>query len=195
LLEDMRHADFTLSYGAGRVVATGQAPPAAARALSQTLLAFLDAHLPARRTEERLTLASDGWSLAGDLVPPDGEERVHPRVDPARLAVVGSSYSGEAMMEAGRATGWAAAYVGLSPGSLSDESIAAIDRERLPWLLVVCRDERHLKEVEKALRGPERVALGIAGPPPGQRDTLVAWTAMRCFECSEHSSGKGSSTC
>jgi len=53
LLEDMRHADFTLSHGAGCVVATGQAPPAAARALSQTLLAFLDAHLPTRRTEER----------------------------------------------------------------------------------------------------------------------------------------------
>jgi dienelactone hydrolase len=84
--------------------------------------------------------------------------RAHPRVDPARVAVVGSSYSGEAMMEAGRATGWAAAYVGLSPGSLSDESIAAIDRERLPWLLVVCRDERHLKEVEKALREQSRSA-------------------------------------
>jgi len=46
----------------------------------------------------------------------------------------------------------------MSPGSLSDESIAAIDRDRLPWLLVVCRDERYLEEVEKALREQSRTA-------------------------------------
>jgi dienelactone hydrolase len=74
------------------------------------------------------------------------------RVDPRRIGFVGASYSGEAMMQAARTAGYGAAYVGLSPGSLSDESIAAIDREHLTWLLVVSRHERYLTEVAQALR-------------------------------------------
>lgn len=246
LLEDMRHADFTLSYGAGRAAATGHAAPKASRALSEALLAFLDAHMPSRHTTERMTLASDGWVLVGDVALPDASQPVpaalllnkaagdrhayrglaealarrgiaslrldlrahgestnlgrfappeglallegsdrdvavglealrrHPRIGATRLAVVGASYSGEAMMEAGRKTGWAAAYVGLSPGSLSDDSIAAIDRERLPWLLVVCRDERYLKEVEKALREKSRSAEFLELPGTRHASDLLA---------------------
>jgi dienelactone hydrolase len=256
----------------GRVVALGQAPPASAPLLSRELLAFLDAHLPARHTEERVSLTSDGWALVGDLAVPDGEARVpaalllnkaagdrrvyrglaealarrgvaslrldlrahgesvnrgrfappaglpllegserdvavaleslrrHARVDGARIAVVGSSYSGEAMMAAGRKQGWAAAYVGLSPGSLSDESIAAIDRDRLPWLLVVCRDERHLKEVEKALRAQSRSAEFLELPGtrhaiesldshPGFTDQLAQWIATRLGAAEDRHAG------
>jgi dienelactone hydrolase len=80
------------------------------------------------------------------------------RVDSHRIGFVGASYSGEAMMQAARTTGYAAAYVGLSPGSLSDESIAAIDREHLTWLLVVSRHERYLTEVAQTLRERSRSA-------------------------------------
>ncbi len=80
------------------------------------------------------------------------------RIDSARIGVVGASYSGEFMMIAGKKAGYAAAYVALSPGSLSDESIAAIDQRKLPWLLVVSRHERHLKEVAQALRDQSRTA-------------------------------------
>lgn len=80
------------------------------------------------------------------------------RIDPAKIGVVGASYSGEFMMIAGRESGYGAAYVALSPGSLSDESIAAIDQHKLPWLLVVSRHERHLKEVAQALRDQSRTA-------------------------------------
>lgn len=80
------------------------------------------------------------------------------RIDPARVGLVGASYSGEAMMVAGKRNGYGAAYVALSPGSLSDESIAAIDKHKLPWLLVVSRHERHLKEVAQALRDQSRTA-------------------------------------
>jgi dienelactone hydrolase len=80
------------------------------------------------------------------------------RVDSARIGMVGASYSGEDVMIAGRKAGYAAAYVALSPGSLSDESIAAIDQHKLPYLLVVARHERHLKEVVQALREQSRTA-------------------------------------
>jgi dienelactone hydrolase len=108
------------------------------------------------------------------------------RFDPGHVGFVGASYSGEAMMQAAKVTGYGAAYVGLSPGSLSDESIAAIDRERLPWLLVVSRHERHLKEVAQALRDGSRLAqfleldgtehgTGILTAHPGLDEILAVW--------------------
>ena len=73
-------------------------------------------------------------------------------VDPRHIGFVGASYSGEAMMEAGRINGYGAAYVALSPGSLSGDSIAAIDRENLPWLLVVSRQDPYLPKIVQAFR-------------------------------------------
>ena len=58
-----------------------------------------------------------------------------------------ASYSGEEMAEAGRIGGFAQAYVALSPGSFSEESIAAMDESGVPWLFVVSRHERHLTEI------------------------------------------------
>ena len=52
------------------------------------------------------------------------------------LIVVGSSYTGEEMVEAAEETQFADIYVALSPGSFSDESIAAIDPSDVPWLFV-----------------------------------------------------------
>ncbi|MEZ4429774.1 MAG: CocE/NonD family hydrolase [Nannocystaceae bacterium] len=63
-------------------------------------------------------------------------------VDGERVAVVGASYSGEMVGEALRAGGpAAAAYVMVSPGSFSDESIALIDRSGAPWLFVRTTEE------------------------------------------------------
>ena len=84
--------------------------------------------------------------------------RSRPGIDAGRIAVVGASYSGEKMMEAARAAGFATAYVGLSPGSLSGDSIDAIDRQGFPFLLVTSRDERWMKEVAAALRERSRSA-------------------------------------
>lgn len=78
-------------------------------------------------------------------------------------------------MEAGRQHGFEAAYVGLSPGSLSDASIAAIDRERLPWLLVVSRDERYLKRVEQASRA-QRGAATMKKHVAWHRSQKDTWT-------------------
>jgi dienelactone hydrolase len=60
-----------------------------------------------------------------------------PGIDAGRLAIVGASYSGEVAARAAREAGrHAAAYVMLSPGNLSDESIAAAAGGDADWLFV-----------------------------------------------------------
>jgi len=69
----------------------------------------------------------------------------HPRVDADRLGAVGASYSGEAIGEALRAGGeTVAAYVMLSPGSFSDESIAHVDASAAPWLFIRTSEENEI---------------------------------------------------
>ena len=52
------------------------------------------------------------------------------------LAIIGASYSGEHMMLATEAGGYADAYIALSPGSFSDESIGKIDATGKPWFFL-----------------------------------------------------------
>ena len=54
------------------------------------------------------------WDAEQDVVAAIKYLKEHGRVDPDRIAVVGGSYSGEEMAEAGRIAGYAAAYVALS---------------------------------------------------------------------------------
>lgn len=84
--------------------------------------------------------------------------RAHQLVDSTRIGVVGASYSGEAMAAAARAGYGARAYVALSPGSLSEETIAGIDPGALPWLIVVSKNERFLRGVVAAVREHSRSA-------------------------------------
>jgi len=68
--------------------------------------------------------------------------RAHPAVDGDRIAVVGASYSGEVIGEALRADGEkATAYVLLSPGSFSEQSIAAVDTSGASWLFIRTSEE------------------------------------------------------
>ena len=112
------------------------------------------------------------------------------RIDAARLAFVGASYSGEEMMEAARARSFGAAYVALSPGSLSDESIAAIDTHKLNFFLIVSRNERHLKAVAQAYREKSRTGeyLEVAGTAhatnilpahPDLAERIAVWLSHR----------------
>jgi len=64
------------------------------------------------------------WDAAADVVAAQQYLRSHPGIDAARIAIMGGSYSGEEMAEAGRLVGDADAYVALSPGSFGDASIA-----------------------------------------------------------------------
>lgn len=87
------------------------------------------------------------WSSEADVIAAHKFLKTHPRIDPNRIAIVGASYSGEEMAEAARLGEYAQAYVALSPGSFSAESIAAMDKSAVPWLFVVSRHERHLTEI------------------------------------------------
>lgn len=58
--------------------------------------------------------------------------------------------------EAGRLPGYLAAYVLLSPGSLSDSSIRSIDESGVPWLLISAREDRFLVDVSAAVRAGSR---------------------------------------
>lgn len=61
-------------------------------------------------------------------------------------------------MQSGRSIGYGAAYVALSPGSLSEASISDIDHKNLPWLLVVSRQDPYLTKIVQALRKKSRSA-------------------------------------
>jgi dienelactone hydrolase len=67
-------------------------------------------------------------------------------VDTSRVAIVGASFSGEAMARAGRTSAWAQAYVALSPGSLGDTSARAIPGSGARWLFVRSDSERFVRE-------------------------------------------------
>ena len=81
-----------------------------------------------------------------------------PAVDSARLGAVGASYSGELMAVAARAGARARAYVALSPGSLSLETIDGIDANRTPWWILRSRNERFLRDVVDSARARSRTA-------------------------------------
>ena len=79
-------------------------------------------------------------------------------VDTTRIGVVGASYSGEAMAIAARVGVRANAYVALSPGSLSTETIDAIDAVGVPWWVLRSKEERFVRDVVDALRARSRTA-------------------------------------
>jgi hypothetical protein len=55
-------------------------------------------------------------------------------------------------------TTFARAYVALSPGSFSDESIAGIDTSGARWLLIASREDRFLQEITAAVVAQTRTA-------------------------------------
>ena len=66
--------------------------------------------------------------------------------------MVGAGYSGEEMAEAGRMYGYGQAYVALSPGSFSEESIQAIDSSGVSWLFITSKGDRFLQEITAVLQ-------------------------------------------
>jgi len=92
------------------------------------------------------------WDAESDVLAAHRYLQAHETIDPARIGMVGASYSGEEMAEAGRQAGYAAAYVLLSPGSLSDTSIAAMAPSGVPWLFVAAADDPFLREVTASVR-------------------------------------------
>ncbi len=81
-------------------------------------------------------------------------------VDARRIGFVGASYSGEVMMVCARKDGYGKAYVALSPGSFSKESMEAIDPSGIPWLFIRSTQEKSkvMKESFSALREKSNTA-------------------------------------
>lgn len=79
-------------------------------------------------------------------------------IDPSRIGFVGASYSGEEMAVAGRKSGYGKAYVALSPGSFSEESLNALDSSRAAWLFITSAEEKFLKGFLNDLRLKSKTA-------------------------------------
>ena len=77
---------------------------------------------------------------------------------------MGASYSGEEMAEAGRAHGYARAYVVLSPGSFSGESIGGIDASGVPWLFVSARADPYLTAIAATVAARSQTVEMISLP-------------------------------
>ena len=92
------------------------------------------------------------WDAETDVLTAHRFLQQESRIEADRIAIVGASYSGEEMAEAGRSGVYAQAYVALSPGSFSQESIAGIDESQVPWLFVTSKNERFLHEITAAVR-------------------------------------------
>jgi len=113
------------------------------------------------------------WDAEQDVVAAVQYLQRDERFDPDRFAMIGGSYSGEEMAEAGRMIGYAAAYVELSPGSFSDESIAGIDESGVPWLFVTSRDEPHLQEIRRLVTEQSETVEQIITPGRNHASRLL----------------------
>jgi dienelactone hydrolase len=80
------------------------------------------------------------------------------QIDGNRIGVVGASYSGEKMMKAARKDRYARAYVALSPGSFSEESLKSIDGSKASYLFITSAEERFLQGFLKEVRQSSKTA-------------------------------------
>jgi len=113
------------------------------------------------------------WDAEQDVSAAQAYLDEHPKVDGERIAVVGASYSGEEMAEAGREEGYAEAYVALSPGSFSATSISGMDESGVPWLFVASREERFLQEITAAVQAESTTAEVILLPGAAHGSDLL----------------------
>ena len=130
------------------------------------------------------------WNANKDAVAAHQYFLAHTAIDSDRIGIVGASYSGEEMAEAGRNTVYAKAYVALSPGSFSDESINAMDLSSVPWLFIVSKNERFLHDIVAKVAEMTRTVeiLTIPGEEHGTdildkrtdlAERIAAWLAKK----------------
>jgi dienelactone hydrolase len=113
------------------------------------------------------------WDAEQDVLAAHDYLAEHTQVAEGRIAVLGASYSGEEMAEAGREEGYAAAYVALSPGSFSAASITGIDASGVPWLFIASREERFLQEITAAVQVESTTAEVVLLPGVAHASDLL----------------------
>jgi len=121
-----------------------------------------------------------------------------PQLSTLPLVVVGSSYTGEEMVEAARRTRFGDIYVALAPGSFSFQSIAAVDPSGVPWLFVRAEIElpffpelfEAIKEGSEAaeirLLPGEGHATDLFDHNPNLHLRLIDWIAERLPAAASH---------
>jgi dienelactone hydrolase len=130
------------------------------------------------------------WDAEADVIAAADFLSTHAHIDGDKIGVVGASYSGEEMAEAGRIRGFVTAYVALSPGSFSEESILDIDASEVPWLFIVSKDDRFLKEITASVQERSRAVEMILVPGaehatailenyPGMAERIAIWLDHR----------------
>jgi len=148
----------------------------------------LDRFVPSESDEKAREIMI--WDSEADVIAAHAFLKSHPRIDPDRIAVVGASYSGEEMAEAARIGEYAQAYVALSPGSFSAESIAAMDKSGVPWLFVVSRHERYLTDIAASVQSTTKLveivyipgdehATRLLESQPGLAERVAVWLASK----------------
>lgn len=130
------------------------------------------------------------WDAEPDVTAAHEFLKAHAHIDAGYIGIVGASYSGEEMAEAGRLHGFGQAYVALSPGSFSEESIAGIDSSGVPWLFVASNNERYLQEITAAVQAQSTTvellvvpgtahATNILQAHPEMAERLAVWLAAK----------------
>jgi len=114
------------------------------------------------------------WDAEVDVVAAHTYLTSHPRLDANRVGIVGGSYSGEEMAEAGRQHGYARAYVALSPGSFSEESILGIDASAVDWLFIASKNERFLQEITASVQQQSQAVELVIVPGTAHASDLLA---------------------
>jgi dienelactone hydrolase len=130
------------------------------------------------------------WDADADVHAAHEYLKSHSRIAADRIGVGGASYSGEEMAEAGRLHEYAQAYVALSPGSFSEETVLGIDASGVPWLFVVSRDDRFLGEITASVQRQSKTAellllpaaahaTDIFASNPDVAERIATWFANR----------------
>jgi dienelactone hydrolase len=81
------------------------------------------------------------------------------KINPDKIGILGASYSGEAAARAGREGAWAKAYVILSSGSFSEESIQFVATSEAHWQFIGAEDD---DDVAALMHRAAQVAPGYA---------------------------------
>ncbi len=114
------------------------------------------------------------WNAEADVAAAHAFLRSQPRIDHERIGIVGASYSGEEMAEAGRMHGYAQTYAVLSPGSFSEASILGIDTSEATWLFITAKDDAYLQDITAAVQMQSQTAEIIIIPGTAHATNILA---------------------
>ncbi len=113
------------------------------------------------------------WDAEKDVIAAHEYLKSLAQVNADRIGMIGASYSGEEMAEAGRLHGYAQAYVALSPGSFSAASISGIDSSGVPWLFSASNEDRFVKRITASVQSQSQAVELLLVPGTGHGTDIL----------------------